>query len=161
MNFELQNFFSFNEYSLHNAKEEDVNRLVEIINDAYSYQDRARGGTRTNYVHLKSRIAVTDFYTIRYQGIIVGCVYLEAPAASLHFGLLMLIPEHRGKGVATQIMDAIEDLALTSNFNSIELDYMSVAPWLKNYYEHYGFIETGEFEEWGKIRLIRMKKTLN
>lgn len=161
MNFDLQNFFTLNEYSLCKAKEEDISQLVEIINKAYSYQDEARGEPRTNFEHLKDRIAVTDFYTIQHHDTIVGCVYLEAPLAALHFGLLTLAPEHRGKGVAEQVIDAIKDLAQTSNFDTIELDYMSVAPWLKTYYERYGFIETGEVEVWGEIQLLRMKKTLS
>lgn len=161
MNFDLQNFFTFNEYSLRKANASDINKLVEIINEAYSYQDEVRGEPRTNIEHLKKRILDTDFYVIENHNSIVGCVYTESPAASLHFGLLTLTPEHRGKGVAEQVMDAIEDLAQANNFNAIGLDYMSVAPWLKLYYERYGFIETGEFEDWGKIRLLHMKKKLS
>jgi len=43
---------------------------------------------------------------------------------------------------------------------AVELDYMSVAPWLKPYYEKFGYVETGEVMPWGAIDLIRMTKTL-
>jgi len=160
MNFELQSFFAFGEYSLRKASIEDVDTLVALINQAYSYQNEARGELRTNFDHLKARILGTSFFVIQYHHRIVGCVYIEPSGAALHLGLLTLVPEHRAKGVAEQVMDAIEDLALTNNFDTIELDYMSVAPWLKAYYERYGFIETGEAERWGKIQLVRMKKRL-
>jgi hypothetical protein len=38
---------------------------------------------------------------------------------------------------------------------------MSLAPWLKKYYEKYGYAETGTVEAWGTIDLIRMKKALS
>ncbi len=160
MTFELQYFFACNGYSLRKADDSDVKDLVEIINDAYSYQNEDRGELRTNFDHLKKRISETNFFVIQYHDKIVGCVYIESKNNSLHFGLFTLILRHRGKGVAGQVMSAIEDLALTNNFDAIELDYMSVAPWLKVYYEKYGFIASGESEEWGKVRLVRMKKSL-
>ena len=160
MTFELQTFFAFNEYSLRKADNGDINELVEIINDAYSYQNEARGELRTSFDHLKNRISETNFFVIQHHDRIVGCVYIESSSNSLHFGLLTLVPSHRGKGIVEQVMDAIEDLALTNNFDAIELDYMSIAPWLKAYYERCGFIATGDFENWGEIQLLRMKKSL-
>ena len=148
MTFELQTFFAFNEYSLRKADSGDIKELVEIINDAYSYQNEARGELRTSFDHLKNRISETNFFVIQHHDGIVGCVYIESSSNSLHFGLLTLVSSHRGKGVAEQVMDAIE------------LDYMSIAPLLKAYYERYGFIATGDFENWGEIQLLRMKKSL-
>ena len=55
-------------------------------------------------------------------------------------------------------MEAIEEYSHALNIKRIELDYMSIAPWLKRYYEKYGYIETGEVTPWGDIRLIRMAK---
>jgi hypothetical protein len=37
-------------------------------------------------------------------------------------------------------------------------DYMSRAPWLKSYYQKYGFKETDEKIAWGSIDLIRMRR---
>ena len=140
---------------------EDVTELVGVINDAYSYQDEVRGEPRTNPNHLRERISETDFYTLLHDNEVIGCVYLEPIGSELHFGLLTLAPEFRGKGIAESIMIAIDKYASEHSFTAIDLDYMSVAPWLKKYYEKYGFAETGEVTSWGRIDLVRMQKYIN
>lgn len=138
----------------------DVPSLVEIINQAYSYQDAAKGKSRTNAEHLAGRTAETDFYIVVVKGDIVGCVYLEPKEKVLHFGLLTVMPEYRGSGLAPAIIDAIEAYATSESYESIELQYMSLAPWLEAYYEKYGFSKTGESIEWGTIDLLTMRKSL-
>ena len=154
----LPSFFHYPNASLRGADENDIPFLVKLINEAYSYQDEAKGSTRTNPEHLRKRMTKTDFYVIERANEIVGCIYLEPRELSLHFGLLTLIPRLRGKGIAQAVMTAIEAHAQHHNYPTIELDYMSLAPWLRPYYEKYGFIATGEIQEWGSIDLIRMKK---
>lgn len=87
------------------------------------------------------------------------CV-LGTSRCTLHFGLLTVVPELRGKGVASTIMEAIDSYVSEHQFQMIALDYMSLAPWLKRYYEKYGFVETGTVNHWGKIDLLRMQKKL-
>lgn len=57
-------------------------------------------------------------------------------------------------------MHAIDDFARDKGYESLDLDYMSLAPWLKKYYVGYGFRETGETKAWGTTDLIRMSKKL-
>jgi N-acetylglutamate synthase-like GNAT family acetyltransferase len=154
----LSDYFSKNGLSLRNTLDKDVNELVEIINDAYSYQDEAKGGPRTDPDHLRKRIGETDFYTVLHDKHIIGCVYLEPKGQALHFGLLTVTPDYRGKSIAKTIIDAIDMYAKSSDFETIDLDYMSLAPWLKSYYEKHGFVETGEVRAWGSIDLVRMQK---
>lgn len=142
------------------ATHEDVDCLVKIVNDAYSYQDEARGEPRTNRDHLIKRIGETEFYVATDDEAIVGCVYLEPHAHAMHFGLLTLVPTYRGKGLAQKLIATIEGYSKANNYTSLELDYMSVAPWLKAYYEKYGFVQTGVVTRWGYIDLIRMHKSL-
>jgi N-acetylglutamate synthase-like GNAT family acetyltransferase len=157
---ELQTFFLKENYRLRPAISDDIDRLVDIINEAYSYQDEAKGEPRTNPSHLKKRISETDFFVIEHRTDLIGCVYLEPRKDVLHFGLLTLSPEYRGRGVAGQIIEAIEAYAI-NDYTSLELDYMSLAPWLKKYYEKFGFTETGEVQSWGTIELVHMKKLLS
>lgn len=157
----LSNYFFLENVSLRTVADRDVDRLVEIINDAYSYQDAVKGESRTNPDHLRKRISETDFYTVLKGDEIIGCIYLEPEELVLHFGLLTLAPDFRGKGIAEAIMSAIDKYADDHNFTTLDLDYMSLAPWLKKYYEKYGFAETGEVAPWGKIDLIRMQKSIN
>ena len=157
---DLSKYFRDDPVRVRRASNEDVDDLVTIINDAYSYQDEARGEPRTNHEHLTKRIAETEFYTVVDGGIIIGCVYLEPHASAMHFGLLTLVPTYRGKGLAQEVVAAIENYAKSNRFTSLELDYMSVAPWLKQYYEKYGFTQTNTVSHWGSIDLLRMVKVL-
>jgi GNAT superfamily N-acetyltransferase len=154
----LTDYFAHDATTVRRTQAADVDKLVAIVNDAYAYQDEAKGKPRTNPSHLRKRIAGTDFYTVLHEDKIIGCVYLEPKGSELHFGLLTLAPEFRGKGIAASIIRAIEAYAKDNGFGFIDLDYMSLAPWLKKYYEKYGFTETGEVEPWGAIDLVRMQK---
>jgi GNAT superfamily N-acetyltransferase len=154
------NYFSFPGLKMRSLQDDDIEVLVPIINAAYSYQDEAKGQPRTNPEHLRKRAVEVEFYVLIDEDRIVGCVYLEPKGSKLHFGLLTLIDELRGKGIGTAIMDAIDKYAADNDFEAVALDYMSLAPWLKNYYEKHGFVATGEVTPWGTIDLIKMKKNL-
>lgn len=156
----LSDYFSKDGLSFRPTLEEDVDKLVDIINEAYSYQDVVKGEPRTNPEHLRKRVVETDFYTLLQNDEVIGCVYLESKFPNLHFGLLTLAPHFRGKGIGEAIMSAINKYARDNNFTAIDLDYMSLAPWLKTYYEKHGFVETGDVVKWGTIDLINMRKEL-
>jgi len=156
----IAHYFSFKDCRLREVQDGDIDALVALINEAYSYQDQAKGQPRTNPAHLRGRVAETDFYVMTHEDELIGCVYTEPKYPALHFGLLTVVPAWRGTGLAPAIMAAIEDYAKANNYKTLELDYMSLAPWLKTYYEKFGFQATGQIQKWGTIDLIRMKKDL-
>jgi diketogulonate reductase-like aldo/keto reductase/GNAT superfamily N-acetyltransferase len=160
MSNDLTGHFSFNDMTLRRAEDHDIAELVHIINKAYSYQDLAKGAPRTNRDHLAKRISETDFYVLKSSDRITGCIYIEPHETSLHFGLLTIIPNRRGTGLGASMMNAVIEYARSESYKYLELDYMSLAPWLKRYYEKYGFTETGEVAKWGSIDLIRMRLDL-
>lgn len=156
----LSEFYSHTQSTLVPFKEKDVDVLVELINKAYSYQDEHKKAPRTDLAHLRQRATDTDLYVLKKDQTIIGCVYIVPHDSSLHFGLLTVDEKHRRKGYAQAMLKAIETYAKEQGYTSLQLDYMSVAPWLKDYYERHGFYETGEVTAWGTIDLIKMKKLL-
>lgn len=159
--YSLKEFFTYDKALIRKATTDDTIPLAPLINEAYSYQDSTKGEPRTNPVRLAKRITETEFYVVELNDQIVGCVYIEPRGESLHFGLLTVSKKLRGQKLAPAILSAIEKLAISVGFHSIELDYMSLAPWLKKYYQSHGYKETGERVAWGWIDLIRMQKILN
>ncbi len=157
----LSDYFHFKEATLDLISESEIEAIVELINDAYSYQNEAKGEPRINKEKLRQRVASSQFYVVMNDSQVAGCVYTELARRYLHFGLLTVAPSLRGTGLGTAIMLAIEEYARDLNCEAIELDYMSLAPWLKPYYEKYGYAETGETTHWGTIDLIRMIKSLH
>jgi GNAT superfamily N-acetyltransferase len=152
--------FSFGQLTMARIADDEIEETVELINPAYRYQESAKGTPRTNPEHLRRRVSETDFYVVKDAGQIVGCVYLEPREQALHFGLLTLADRYRKTGLAPAIMQALEAYARARHYDTLELDYMSLAPWLKRYYERYGFAETGEITNWGTIDLLHMSKRL-
>ena len=115
---------------------------------------------RTNPESLRQQIAKTDFYVVKADDTIVGCVYLEQKNDSLHFCLLTVVAEYRKTGIAPAIMEAIEAFARKGSYRSIVLNYMSLALWLRSYYERFGFVDTGRVINRGSIGLVHMSKNL-
>ena len=156
----LDSYFSFEGIEMGRAMDNDIDTLVAVINSSYAYQDNVKGTQRTNQRDLRKRIAETDFYVLRDGSLIIGCIYIKPDKTKLHFGLLTLEPSYRGKGIAAAIISAMESFGKANQFGALELDYMSLAPWLNNYYKKYGFTATGEVFHWGEMDLLRMSKTL-
>src|SRR5665811_1256388 len=155
---DLSTYFHLRDVLLYLLVEADIDATVELINEAYSYQDEAKGRPRSNAQELRQKIESSEFYVGKQDGRVIACLYVQRLPKRLHFGLLTVSRELRGKGLGSALMEAIEDYAHALHINGIELDYMSIAPWLKPYYEKYGFAETGEVTPWGNIDLIRMAK---
>ncbi len=156
----LANYFQFGDVSIHLLDEAEIDVTVALINEAYSYQDEAKGRPRINAQELRRRMTQCEFYVAKLNKSVVGCVYVERLPKRLHFGLLTVAGELRGKGLGAALMAAIEDYARAVDAEVIELDYMSIAPWLKGYYKKYGYEETGGILNWGNVNLIRMVKSL-
>lgn len=102
-----------------------------------------------------------DIYVFMEKNQLVGCVYTSCEGTAMHFGLLVLIDSLQGRGVGGEIIKSILELAKKSGYKTVDLDYLSVAPWLKKYYERFGFKETGEREKWLDMEMIQMNIQLN
>lgn len=156
----LLDHFTFPDVTLTTLDEGDLPQLVDFINPAYTYIEKAKGAPRTNLAALTERASEVTFYVAKQGERIVGCVYRDPHIPSLHFGFLTVSEDYRGQGLAPALLEAIEAYAREKHFQSLDLDYMSVAPWLKLYYEKRGFVETGKVEKWDTIDLIHMVKSL-
>ncbi len=157
----LSDYFHFSNVTLEQIKEDEIEETIDLLNKAFAYQEKYQGKPRTNPENFrKYYFGKTDFYVMKEEGKIIGCRYIEPRGNSLHLGMLALDEAHRGTGLAQAGMKAVINYAKAAGFKKLELDYMSIAPWLKKYNEQYGFKETGETEDWDVMKLIRMEKAL-
>lgn len=158
----LGDYFISDEFSLTVITENDIPRAVDLINHAFEYQDEAKGMKRIDQFGLRKKMDNSEFYVWKDKlGHLVATVYVALDTDTAHFGLLAVSDELRGKGLAPLIISAIEDYARAKGKSILELDYMSLSPWLGPYYEKYGFIATGFVEDIGWAELVQMQKTLN
>lgn len=156
----LHDFFEYGGLKMREASQGDVATLAPIINKAYSYQDEAKGAPRIDHEKLSSRMKEVDFYVVVSDDQILGCVYIELSEEILKFGLLTVAEAWQKRGVGRAILHSIIRMAKSLGFISIHLDYMSLAPWLSEYYREFGFRETGAVEPWGAIDLVQMELKL-
>ncbi|MDF2461372.1 MAG: GCN5-related N-acetyltransferase, partial [Candidatus Saccharibacteria bacterium] len=134
-------------FTLRRLRRSDYPVVVPLINDAFSYQDAARGGeTRTNPKHLEWLDGITEFYVILEGDEIVGCVHTEPEGNGVFFGLLTVVPQLRKTGLARAVITAVENYSRALNAECVRLGVMSISPWLKHYYERLGYSATGKVE---------------
>lgn len=77
------------------------------------------------------------------QGGAIGCGRITPPAdtSAAHIGRMALLPEWRGKGVGSAIMEHLLEYARSQHYSLIELNaQVQVAP----FYRSFGFAEVGE-----------------
>lgn len=154
-------YFHSNEFIVRRASEDDISEIVTLINHAFEYQDEAKGAKRIDEQALRKKMGKSEFYVWRDSaGILAATCYVVLETSKAHFGLLAVSDKLRGKGLAPSIMKAIEDYARAHGKKVLELDYMSLSPWLGEYYERYGFVKTGFVEDIDWSLLIQMQKQL-
>lgn len=156
----LSDIFSHEEIVCRPYSPDDRERIVRIVNHAFAYQDEVKGSPRTDTEQIDKYAAKYDLYVFTHEDLIIGCVYTTQKDVALHFGLLVLTDDYQGTGLGGKIIESITKLALQQGCESVELDYLSVAPWLGDYYKKYGFLETGEREEWRGMYMIQIRKAL-
>ena len=99
-------------------------------------------------VGIKKKVSVRDFMAkgkfLLHEhpaGTLIACVYLETtPDSRCYLGLLSVLPEHQGKGLAPQILSVAEDFACHANCHTIWLRTLSArVPPLRPFYERFGY----------------------
>ena len=156
----LNDYFHFKNFIVRDATENDISTLVSIINEAYLYLEEFRKKPRTSEIDLLEKFQENDFKLIFNKNDIAGCFCINIHDSNMYFGMFALDPVYRGTGLGKEILKTIELYAKTMKIKVIEIDRMSVSPWLKKYYEDQGFIETGVVEKWGEIDRIQMHKQI-
>lgn len=157
----LVDFYQNQDISCRRFHESHTIKLTKLINKAYAYQDEYKGRPRITEQELRTRAESSELYVFEDHDTLIGCVYTKVDGNAMHFGLLTIDESMKGKGIGADILEAIESYAISTGITTLQLDYMSIASWLKTYYQNLGFQETGEVIEWGNINLIRMVRDLN
>lgn len=156
----LIDFYGQTDFEMSFFIEEDADEVIRLINKAFSYQDEAKGRERINKEELDKKVSETEFYLVKKGKQLVACVSLEVKDEFLHIGLLSVTDGFGGGKLAPYILASIEEYAKGLNLNKINLSYGTASPWLKKYYERYGFTENGRQVDLGWSELIEMVKEL-
>jgi len=170
------------EYSILTANATDVQELVLLINSAYRGEHSKKGwtteallidGDRMNEASLMQMMkkpGVLIRKCITNEGVIAGCVYLEAQQKELYLGLLTVSPDLQAKGIGKIMLNDTEMVASNLRLSSIVIDVVSLRLELIDWYIRRGFYLTGRTipfpieNKFGTplqpLELVELKKTL-
>lgn len=159
---QLPDFFSFKNLTMRRFKLTDTPVVEALVNQAFDYQVPIVGRPRTDPSRLKTLSDESDFYVVEDGRAIVATIYTEPNDQSVHFGMFAIAPKYRGSGLAQAMLSTVEQYAKATGAKTVDLDYTSFSPWLKDYYQRYGFIETGVRETWiNNAELVHMQKAID
>lgn len=136
----------------------DVERIVELVNDAYRGTSRAPGWTHETHLLTGARIgaaAVTgmiqpDRSTIlvmRREGALIACVALERLNDSeWYLSMLAVDPGHQTYGAGKSIMAGAEQFARERGAERMKISVINLRDSLIAWYERQGYVRTGAVE---------------
>src|SRR5215813_7496585 len=93
------------------ASENDMPKLVSLINSAYRGEGSEKGwtseaelfdGVRTDAITLTELLSHKNAVILKYtndEGAIVGCVYLQKQQTQMYLGLLSVSPDIQATGI--------------------------------------------------------------
>jgi GNAT superfamily N-acetyltransferase len=152
------------------ATEEDIPELVRIINAAYRVEDFFVYGDRTSEEDIATRMAdpATSIIVVDAPGSssLAGAVLVDVHDRRGHFAMLSVDPPYQGRGIARELINAVEEHCRRAGCNALDLEIVNLRDELPAFYEAMGFAsgETAPFPNTGKLKrdahLVIMSKAL-
>ena len=135
----------------------DVADITTLINSAYRGESSKQGWTteahliagevRTDENSLQQVMQMPDSIVVKFsneQLQITGCVNLQQHGNKIYLGLLSVSPQLQGFGIGKQLLKAAEEYAQQLKCTSIYMTVISAREELINWYQRYGYQDTGE-----------------
>ena len=121
---------------------DDVPAITRVINAAFVVERPIFDHDRIDDIGVRDYMTKGKFLLHEnLAGGLIACVYLEvSPDGRCYLGLLSVLPEFQGKGLAPQILAFAEDFARNANCHIIWLRTLSArTPPLLPFYEKFGY----------------------
>ncbi|MFM2327042.1 MAG: hypothetical protein RIR31_1244 [Bacteroidota bacterium] len=147
----------FSNKHLHVATLNDVAAITYLLNSAYRGENSKKGWTteahliagnaRTNESSIYELIKLPNSIILKYtdeEQPILGCVNLQQQGNKIYLGMLCVSPQTQGTGIGKQLLKAAEEYAQHLNCVAIYMTVISVRTELINWYQRYGYKDTGE-----------------
>jgi ribosomal protein S18 acetylase RimI-like enzyme len=139
------------------ANTTDAVAIRDLLNSAYRGEGSKKGWTTE--AHLIAGEVRTDTDTVlqvmeqlnsvflKYtneQNEIIGCVNLQQHDAKIYLGMFSVAPQLQGAGIGKQLLLAADEYGLQLHCISIYMTVISIRTELINWYQRYGYKDTGE-----------------
>ena len=113
------------QFIVRRARRDDLPQLNALLERYYAEWDVVQRDPPENIVEYLNQPAPFGFVVIEEEGVLVACVLLRAlPSieSATECKRLYVIPEHRGEGLASLLMDYVEGFAAAGRLEWIYLD---------------------------------------
>ena len=128
--------------SMRIATDADVPAITQLINAAFVVERPIFDHDRIDDIGVRDYMTKGKFLLHEDPaGTLIACVYLETSSdGRCYLGLLSVLPEHQGQGLAPKILTVTENFARNANCHTIWLRTLSARlPPLRPFYEHFGY----------------------
>jgi len=139
------------------ATAKDITAITALLNSAYRGESSRQGWTteahliagnvRTNEAAVKEVMGQEGSVMLKYtdeNAQVTGCVNLQQHGDKVYLGMLSVSPELQGAGIGKKLLKAAEEYTLQVNGKAVYMTVISVRLELINWYERYGYKDTGE-----------------
>jgi len=147
----------FSDTAIGIATAADITAITALLNSAYRGESSKQGWTteahliagnvRTNEVSVKEVMEQEGSIMLKYineNGQLMGCVNLQQHGDKVYLGMLSVSPGLQGAGIGKKLLKAAEEYTLQVNGKAVYMTVISVRTELINWYERYGYKDTGE-----------------
>jgi GNAT superfamily N-acetyltransferase len=124
------------------ATDGDVPAIARVINAAFVVERPIFDHDRIDDAGVRDYMTRGKFLLHEAStGNLIACVYLTPNSdRRCYLGLISVLPEHQGKGLAPKILAIAEDFARNANCHTIWLRTLSArVPPLRPFYERFGY----------------------
>jgi ribosomal protein S18 acetylase RimI-like enzyme len=148
---------NFSDPSIAVAAITDSSAITNLLNSAYRGESSKQGWTteahliagnvRTNETSVKEVMGQEGSVMLKYtdkESQLMGCVNLQQHGDKIYLGMLSVAPQLQGAGIGKKLLQAAEEYTLQLHGKAVYMTVISVRTELINWYERYGYKDTGE-----------------
>ena len=155
--------------SVRRARPEDIPELVRVTNLAYAVEAFCLRGERTDEADVRTRMGEGSFLVCEdpaEPGQLLGSVFYSITEARGYLGTLAVAPACQGRGLAQQLVAAVEAACRAAGCTHLDLSVVNLRRELFPYYARLGFVPTAvlPFPRAEKVitplHLVQMSKAL-
>ena len=149
--------FKFSNTAVTVATLADAAAVTTLLNNAYRGETSKQGWTteahliegnvRTSEGEVKKAMQQPGSVMLKFtndEQQLIGCVNLQQHGNKIYLGMLSVSPQLQGAGIGKQLLKAAEEYALQVECNAVYMTVISVRTELINWYQRYGYKDTGE-----------------
>ncbi len=157
----MESSFGIQVHAVDAASFTQHNKVHALLLESFAYMDgRVDPPSSIHRLDLKSlirKVAEEQLFIALKKTDIIGCVFAAMQPDSVYLGKLAVSLSSRGKGVARQLIQAVEQYAASMNRNCVDIETRVELIENQQLFEHVGYVKYAENAHEGYTRTTSFK----